>query len=421
MQVFGVGSVASLGRMNIGRFQPATATAPAKDPKEALRSLLRDLRGLRRRLSTLENVLGKGLSGSKSAVVGGADLGLETSTSAARLESTDEMNGLVTTFTTANPQFSALSTSTPTIGGAYNGSTSDTLTFLVTSGAPVGNSQALEFDVYDGQNQLIEHVTIAASTPAGTPITLSNGLTLALSAGSIKTDDSFQLGGHPPTALSVNVTNPFNGAGQAAPNFEPGLNVSAGQFLVNGQVVLVQSHGSIQDVIDSINAAGAGVTATLEANERIRLTQDTPGAAGQINLSGDTSGFLAATKLANAALEPGTDDETSVAMTGVSALSAINAGTFTINGVAIAIDPAMDSLRDIVDRINLAQVGATASIDSDGRVSIHGSGGGRRNSRRRSNSAASGSVLLVLDFALEFAFEINFCDEVLLIIKEILR
>lgn len=48
------------------------------------------------------------------------------------------------------------------------------------------------------------------------------------------------------------------------------------------------------------------------------------------------------------------------------------AGTFSINGVTISVDPAVDTLNDVINRINNSGAGVTASIvnDADGRPNI---------------------------------------------------
>ncbi|MFN3421630.1 MAG: flagellar filament capping protein FliD [Armatimonadota bacterium] len=47
-----------------------------------------------------------------------------------------------------------------------------------------------------------------------------------------------------------------------------------------------------------------------------------------------------------------------------SILGTVTAGTFTINGVQISVDPAVDTLNDVVNRINSSGAGVTASYDA---------------------------------------------------------
>jgi hypothetical protein len=120
-------------------------------------------------------------------------------------------------------------------------------------------------------------------------------------------------------------------------------------------------------VLAAITASAAGVTATFDAaTERIVLTQQTAGAGHTITLSSDTSGFLAATKLSGATAVAGKDSDAETAVAGVAALAGIGGGTFTINGVSIPVDPAGDSLSDLIDRINASGAGVTAALTADG-------------------------------------------------------
>lgn len=50
----------------------------------------------------------------------------------------------------------------------------------------------------------------------------------------------------------------------------------------------------------------------------------------------------------------------------------VTAGTFSINGVSISVDPAVDTLNDVINRINNSGAGVTASLgpDADGRPNI---------------------------------------------------
>lgn len=59
-------------------------------------------------------------------------------------------------------------------------------------------------------------------------------------------------------------------------------------------------------------------------------------------------------------------DDPSRALAEVARFSSVAAGTLRVNGVAVAIDPAVDSLNDVVARINAANTGASASVDRAG-------------------------------------------------------
>ncbi len=134
---------------------------------------------------------------------------------------------------------------------------------------------------------------------------------------------------------------------------------------------------SLQETIDQINAAGVGITAALvnDAEGRpniVRLTST----AGDIVLGNatDTSNFLNAVKLL---ASPGTTTRESTGNIGrldpskPLAQAALLAGapaagpqSFTINGVSINYDSAIDSLNAILDRINRSAAGVTARYDA---------------------------------------------------------
>ncbi len=58
--------------------------------------------------------------------------------------------------------------------------------------------------------------------------------------------------------------------------------------------------------------------------------------------------------------------DATVAMAGLTPFADVSAGTLSVNGSSVAFDPATDSLQDVIDRINSAGTGATASLDDTG-------------------------------------------------------
>lgn len=110
------------------------------------------------------------------------------------------------------------------------------------------------------------------------------------------------------TANIVNPANAFNGNGRNSPNFEKGITVVEGSFLLNGVEISVHSNSSIYSVLSSINGSAADVTASYKsAEEKVVLTHNRLGAGSSINLTDDSSGFLRAIKLDNAPVERGVD------------------------------------------------------------------------------------------------------------------
>ena len=93
------------------------------------------------------------------------------------------------------------------------------------------------------------------------------------------------------------------------------------------------------------------------------LTQKTPGSVPTIVLENDTSGFLAAMKLESASPTPGTDGDPEKPLSEVERFSSVQSGTMSVNGVTISIDVNVDSLNDVLDRMNASGAGVTASLD----------------------------------------------------------
>jgi hypothetical protein len=309
-----------------------------------------------------------------AGMVAGSDLGLQLQPTAASLASTQEVNAIATSFGPFQPEFSGSSTATPTIGGVYNGSSGDdTLTFDVRRGGTVG-SNSLRIRIENGSGQTLEEINISASYTPGEAIELDNGLTLKLSSGNLVKNNTFELAVFTSVGSAVDPTKAFDGTGNDIPNFEPGVGVQAGSFTVNGAQIDVLASDSIQSVLAKINASGAGVSATFDTlTERVVLIDEEPGASGTITLGADDSGFLDAVKLSAAALTPGTDEDMIRALDQVSEI-AVQSGTFKINGVILSVDTQSDSLHDLIERINAADTGVTASFDLEsGRVKLSSS------------------------------------------------
>lgn len=300
-----------------------------------------------------------------------APLALEAVATFTTLRSTQEVNTTPTSFSPFGPSVSGASTTLPTLGGIYSGAQGDdTLTFEFRQNRTVGDSRQLNVRVRDGGGNLIETLRFAGLAP-DTPVALANGLTLSLSAGDAERLDTFTVDVSKSVGSAVDPTRPFDGVRNANPNFELGLGVSAGSFDVNGVQIDVAADDSIDSVLTKITNSGAGVTASFDvSSESVVLTQQTPGSAPDIRLGNDTSGFLAATKLAAASAVAGQDAQDPVGepIANVPALSGIQSGTFSVNGVTLDVDVAVDTLGDVLDRINTSGAGVDARLDPDSLV-----------------------------------------------------
>lgn len=158
--------------------------------------------------------------------------------------------------------------------------------------------------------------------------------------------------------------------------------ITGGVFSINGQQITVDpSTDSLNAILGAINSSGAGVTATYDAvTDRVTIANTNPGDTSVINFgaTGDTSNFLevvsvsAATQATNVngstevtgTRNLGAVDPADVLDTIPFAAGAVTSGSFKINGITITVDAAVDSLSDVLGRINDSDAGVTASYDA---------------------------------------------------------
>ncbi len=330
-----------------------------------LQDLFRDLSRFRDEFGRLEATvrrLRRGGGGTGLAAISGDNpLGLDASATQASIRSEEEVNTLTSSYGPTNPAFSGLSTASPTIGGLYDGSNGDdTLSFVVRSGGIVGVTKKIEIDVLDGTGDRLETLDFDNFAPAGTVVTLKNGLELSLSNGALVTGDSFDVTVSNSTPQSVDPDASFS----EGPGFDPGFSVQGGSFDISGVSIDVLASDSINDVLARINASAAGVTATFDsAAEQVVITANDLGSVGDFVLDNDVSGFLEAVKLAGAKLDAGIDDDRTLALEDVTAFQGIQSGSFQVNGQLMLVDPRNDSLLDVLARIEATVSGVTATYD----------------------------------------------------------
>lgn len=157
----------------------------------------------------------------------------------------------------------------------------------------------------------------------------------------------------------------------------------AGEFLVNGRVVSVASGDGLADIRDAINAASAGVSASIltvsTGDHRLTISSLTSGVEGAVALiDANASGILESLGLQNSATvvkHPiaggATGDAFSDRLSPVGdalGLAGAPAGAVRINGADVAIDLAADSLEEIAAAIDSID-GVTASVET---VSVDG-------------------------------------------------
>lgn len=157
--------------------------------------------------------------------------------------------------------------------------------------------------------------------------------------------------------------------------------VESGTFTINGvQINLNAGTTSLTNALSAINSSAAGVTATYDAaNDKVIIANTTPGDTALINFGADddTSNFLEAIGVEDATQLPNGSGSTEVTSTrNLAAVDsgavlntvnffdgAVTAGSFSINGVSITVDPTNDSLQDIIETINSSDAGVTVSYD----------------------------------------------------------
>lgn len=155
----------------------------------------------------------------------------------------------------------------------------------------------------------------------------------------------------------------------------------AGTFSINGvQFNFDPTTQSLNDILGQINSSAAGVTATYDSGgDVVQITNSTADDISVINFgaSGDTANFLSLINITGAT-QVTVDGETRATSTrhlgGIDATAimnneqfaagAITAGSFSINGVSISVDPTQDSIIDIIARINASDAKVTASYDT---------------------------------------------------------
>lgn len=141
--------------------------------------------------------------------------------------------------------------------------------------------------------------------------------------------------------------------------------VTTGAFTVNGVSIAVnRTADSLQSIITRINGAGAGVSAAYDsATDKVRLTS-TANSEADIVVAGDTSGFLAAATLSTGNTVRGNIQDDKQTLSTVVQFAGVTAGSFTINGVSISVNPAVDTLQSLITTINASAAGVTASYDA---------------------------------------------------------
>ncbi len=374
MRIFGGGVIASTTQWaQRARRTPRTRTQAVSERADlaqrhiAFNKARRNLEAL---AVDLEPLRSRSSRGRGARAIGQADLSVDPA--ASTLSGTEEVNTAATSYSPHHPDWNGSKSTAPIeVSGIYDGRYGSTrIEFRARRTATVGGSRSVQLDVYvDGRRE----ERLSWSSGSSGPTTSRSGLVVDLGdpGTSVRQGESF--------FVDVSDTVGTSADPDAAMNTlesELETTVSDGSFVLEGQTIEVFAADSIQDVMDRINAASTGVTASL-AGDLFVLTRDQVG-EDDIALGSDTSGFLDAMKLSGATVVLGRDDDVeSRTIEEVAALASVSSGGFTINGERFAVDVTSDSLGDVLTAINASEASVTASLDTEtGRLRLVGRNGG---------------------------------------------
>ena len=363
----------NLGSLIRARPNPGSAPPPVSQPAGpepnrgdlliARRQLLRVLESFAEidRLLDGRSSVSSGLPSARSEPA----LALDLTSTAATLNSVEEINATPTSFAPFVPAWDGASTALLNIDGAYDGSNGTGPISFEVRQAGVHGTNRLRIRVRDPLDNIIDTIAIEQNDPLDLQYDLRNGLFFTLGAGSLVRFETTSIQVFDSVGSVVDIDKPLNGSGNDKPNLQFGLpDIVDGSFQLNGVTIPVSASSSIDDMLNAIDQSGAGVTAIFNpATERIELTHDTPGSAPTIDIQGDDSNFVQATKLDTATVVPGIDPDTGQPLESVTQFSNVQSGSFVINGTSIAVDPQSDSLDDVIDRINASGADAVATFD----------------------------------------------------------
>ncbi|TAK77597.1 MAG: hypothetical protein EPO16_05170 [Dehalococcoidia bacterium] len=157
-------------------------------------------------------------------------------------------------------------------------------------------------------------------------------------------------------------------------NFLAAMKLVDGLGGVIGTATAGTDMASLDDVIAQINGAAIGVTASVQndAWARPNLLQISGAASVQLGSAADTSNFLQAasllaspaglTRISQRGLG-GLDVTVDLADARLTTALTQNTGTFKVNGVEFDYDATVDSISNLISRINSSTAGVTANYD----------------------------------------------------------
>ena len=306
-----------------------------------------------------------------SATIRGTNPVMQATGDGAVLRSRVEVNTEATQLSTRTPQWSASGGRDVTVQGLWEGTTDEVLTFTVTS------NDGRSIDVTDANGDRVDTFKLHPdSTRTREMKVLKGDLYLEFAGGvELQEGDTFTLEAFASRDGAIDPDDPFDGVGLASPRFEEGTVIRDGQFLLNGVAVAVNASDSLNDVLARIEATVAGVSASYDADtERVSIATIEGGSDKNLQISDDTSGLIAALKLDGLGQANGTDGSVDAPMATIPQFQSVTPGRISVNGVDIDLDPATDSVADIISLIDALE-DVNAHIEDGGGVVITGRAG----------------------------------------------
>jgi hypothetical protein len=350
------------------RPEPSTSGIPPKsltfgdgttiDPKRPYADVTR----------TLDRLL-VGLSASRRST---SELPIDTSSASAvsKITSSARLNEARTSYGRVELSFGD-STSFATVRGVYAGTgtaaAATSLKLELTESTTIGgNSSPLKFRVVDQNGTLLFNYD--GSTRAGDFISLGSdiGLAVAFSGGTLIAGSLAETTVNARTPTVVNLDAVFNAENvNARPRFGNAGQVTEGSFLINGTRVEVRADDTVRTVLERINQLVPDIAASSE-DEKLLLTTRRP-SGREIVLSDDTSGFLAATKLAGGINVRGHVRGPNELLADSKAFAGVTSGNFSIAGRSVSVDPRTDTMATVLARMNSVGAGVVAYYDRETR------------------------------------------------------
>lgn len=154
--------------------------------------------------------------------------------------------------------------------------------------------------------------------------------------------------------------------GPSAP--ERRLQVGDGSFELNGTRIDVSARDSAADIFARIESRVDDVRARQDLDSGAVVFERETFGPLPLNVGADTSGVLAALRLESAEVRLGSNGPAGVALAELPGFEAVGPGSFLINGTAIGVDPAGDTLAGVLARANQLVPGLQAAYEPEADV-----------------------------------------------------